>query len=103
MSLVREHFQFENNFINWGFEVLARIEKDFRRRKKLKKKKKVTFVGIHNRRGDHIQDQVKKGVGELFPGYFLGGMDFYREKYKNVAFLYVSDDMEWGRFRLLPR
>ena len=83
--------------------MLARIEKDFRRRKKLKKKKKITFVGIHNRRGDHIQDQVKKGVGELLPGYFLGGMDFYRVKYKNVAFLYISDDMEWGRFRLLPR
>eukprot|EP00090_Calanus_glacialis_P002682 TRINITY_DN12009_c0_g1_i1.p1 TRINITY_DN12009_c0_g1~~TRINITY_DN12009_c0_g1_i1.p1 ORF type:complete len:262 (+),score=54.03 TRINITY_DN12009_c0_g1_i1:50-787(+) len=103
ISLVREHFQFENYFTNWSVDVLARIEKDFRRRKRLKKKKLITFVGIHNRRGDHIKDQVKKGVGELLPGYFLGGMDFYREKYKNVIFLYVSDDMEWGRFRLLPR
>lgn len=103
ISLVREHFQFENYFTSWSFDVLAKIEKEFRTRKKLKKKKKITFVGIHNRRGDHIKDQVKEGVDELLPGYFLGGMDLYREKYKNVIFLYVSDDMEWGRLRLLPR
>ena len=103
VKLVRQHFQFKDHFIRWSFDVLGRIEQDFRRRKKLKKKQVVTFIGIHNRRGDHIVDQVKEGVGELMPGYFLGGMDFYREKYKNVIFLYVSDDMEWGRLRLMPR
>ena len=28
---------------------------------------------------------------------------FLRKKYKNVVFVYVSDDMEWGEARLLTR
>ena len=103
MRLVRKHFQFEDYSINQSREVLTRTEQDFRKRKKLKRKKPVIFVGIHHRRGDHIIDQVMEGVGELSPGYFLGAMDFFREKYKNVVFLYVSDDMEWGKLKLLPR
>ena len=43
--------------------VLSRARRDFREKQKKKRKKKktqpdeVTFVGIHNRRGDHIQYQ----------------------------------------------
>ena len=103
ITFVRENFQFHDHFMSWSLEVLKKTEKDFRRRKKMKKKASVTFIGIHNRRGDHLADQVKEGVGELLPGYFLGGMDFFRDRYKNVIFLYVSDDMDWGRMRLLPR
>ena len=29
-------------------------------------------------------------------------MELFREKYRWVVFVYVSDDMEWGRQRLLP-
>lgn len=103
VTFVKENFQFHDHFMTWSLDVLKKTEKDFRRRKKLKKKSPVTFVGIHNRRGDHLVDQVKEGVGELLPGYFLGGMDFFRDRYKNVIFLYVSDDMDWGKRRLLPR
>merc|ERR1712018_837744 len=24
-------------------------------------------------------------------------MEMYREKYKNIAFVYISDDLEWGK------
>ena len=30
-------------------------------------------------------------------GYFRDAMDYFREEFDNVLFLYVSDDMEWGR------
>ena len=33
-------------------------------------------------------------------GYFRGAMDYFREEFDNVIFLYVSDDMEWGRRNL---
>ena len=28
------------------------------------------------------------------------GMELFREKYKRVVFVYVSDDMDWGRKHL---
>ena len=33
-------------------------------------------------------------------GYFRDAMDYFREEFDNVLFLYVSDDMEWGRRNL---
>ena len=56
--------------------VLSRARRDFREKQKKKRKKKktwnpdeVTFVGIHNRRGDHIQYQkevesIEKEINE---------------------------------------
>ena len=32
--------------------------------------------------------------------YFYGAMDYFREEHENVIFLYVSDDMEWGKKNL---
>ena len=30
-------------------------------------------------------------------------MELYRAEYQNVVFVYVSDDMEWGRTKLATR
>ena len=36
----------------------------------------------------------------LDAGYFLEAMELYREKFKRVVFVYVTDDIEWGRQKL---
>ena len=72
-------------------------------RKKFRKKKDITFVGIHNRRGDHLDYQREGGFIPLDPGYFLNAMELFREKFKRVVFVYVSDDMDWGRRKLKSR
>ena len=63
-----------------------------------KKPKEITYVGIHNRRTDSVEfikrDWFKEPLREDF---FEDAMEYFREEYDNVAFMYVSDDMEWGK------
>ncbi len=40
---------------------------------------------------------------ELDADYFLDAMEYFREEYDSPAFLYVSDDMEWGRENIQVR
>ena len=58
------------------------------------------FVGIHQRRGDHLLYQEEGGIKTLDAGYFLEAMEMYREKFKRVVFIYVSDDLQWGKDKL---
>ena len=58
------------------------------------------FVGIHQRRGDHLLYQEEGGIITLDAGYFLEAMEMYREKFKRVVFIYVSDDLQWGKDKL---
>lgn len=63
-------------------------------------RRNIFFVGIHNRRTDHIEWTRKRHKQEpLTPEFFYDAMDSYREDADedNVVFLYISDDMEWGR------
>lgn len=69
----------------------------------MKKGKSITFVGIHSRRTDHVALQKEMGEEVLKASYYLEAMEMYREKFKNTIFIFVSDDMEWGRKELLPR
>lgn len=64
----------------------------------------VTFVGIHNRRTDYIS--YMEGMfgirrNPFDKSYFRAAMEYFREELDDddskTAFLYVSDDMDWGR------
>ena len=60
----------------------------------------VTYIGIHNRRNPEFIAHLKKNHNKkaLKKSYFYYAMEEMRESYgPNVAFLYVSDDMKWGR------
>ena len=37
------------------------------------------------------------GLKPLRKSYFYDAMDYFREEYPNVVFLWVSDDMEWAK------
>ena len=62
----------------------------------------VTYIGIHNRRSKEFNEHYKKNHNQkpLKKSYFYDAMEEMRESYDNVAFLYVSDDMKWGRKNL---
>ena len=54
-------------------------------------------VGIHHRRGDHLEYERVYSIPQVTMAYLGPSMDLYLEKYNNsVIFLYVSDDPEWG-------
>ncbi len=72
-------------------------------RKVGKKANKLTFVGIHNRRTDYLQFRRKTlGLDNLYEDYFADAMEYFKEEYgeDSVVFVYVSDDMKWGRRNL---
>ncbi|XP_059078979.1 galactoside 2-alpha-L-fucosyltransferase SEC1-like [Tigriopus californicus] len=63
----------------------------------------ITWIGIHNRRTDFNNFAWQKhGLTPFEEEYFVEAMDYYRERFgEAVIFLYVSDDMKWGRLNLM--
>ena len=72
-------------------------------KKLFKREKDITFVGIHNRRTDHLEFQREGGYVPLEAGYFREAMHMYRAKFPRVVFLFVSDDMAWGKEKVVGR
>ncbi|XP_040575623.1 galactoside 2-alpha-L-fucosyltransferase Sec1 [Lepeophtheirus salmonis] len=62
------------------------------------------FISIHNRRTDHHEFmKVNFDIDPLPLSYFKDAMEYFREDLEGEArpvFIYVSDDMDWGRERL---
>ena len=69
--------------INQHLEKVNGSKKKKQNKKKKPKKKPKTasdfiYVGIHARRGDHINYEVEKGITSLKSGYYLEAMEKYR-------------------------
>eukprot|EP00096_Caligus_rogercresseyi_P003216 TRINITY_DN1590_c2_g1_i2.p1 TRINITY_DN1590_c2_g1~~TRINITY_DN1590_c2_g1_i2.p1 ORF type:complete len:330 (+),score=70.40 TRINITY_DN1590_c2_g1_i2:52-1041(+) len=64
----------------------------------------IELIGIHNRRTDHHEFMKKNfDVDPLGLSYYKDSIAYFREDLQGEAlpvFIYVSDDMEWGRKRL---
>ena len=105
MDFTLNSFVFKKKFRETSQTILTSVARAFREQnpKKFRKRQDVTFVGVHHRRGDHIALQKESKLLQLGPGYFLDNMASFRAKYKRVAFVYVSDDMDWAKEKLLPR
>ena len=98
-------FTFKKYFRDRSQAILDHVSKDFRKNNKklFKKEKDITFVGIHNRRTDHLDYQKEGGFVPLQAGYFIEAMDMFRDKFPRTVFVYVSDDISWGREKLQKR
>ena len=62
----------------------------------------VTWVGVHNRRGDY-RDHLASlyGLQLLEADYFHRAMRRFNSEYTNVIFIIVTDDMEWAETNLM--
>ena len=77
------------------FQWFSRNKKKVRRRSL--RAEDVRVVGIHHRRGDHLDYERVYSIPHITMAYLGPSMDLYLEKHNNsVLFLYVSDDKEWG-------
>ncbi len=66
-----------------------------------KNPKEVTYVGIHSRRTDYLDFRKNVlGMKKLYKNYFFDAVDYFTEEFENVVFVYISDDMEWGRKKM---
>ncbi|XP_066149727.1 galactoside 2-alpha-L-fucosyltransferase SEC1-like [Euwallacea fornicatus] len=95
------------------------IKQEFRFKKKLRDKaqhtlwgvvrklpkKQYTFVGVHVRRTDYEKYLKRKYDEDLVDAqFFLNAMAYFRNKYANPLFIYVTDDPKWcfnhfGKFK----
>jgi galactoside 2-L-fucosyltransferase 1/2 len=58
--------------------------------------KNITYVGVHVRRTDYIGYLTRKfNASTVKPDYFLRQMNVFRNKYKPIMFVVVSDDPMW--------
>ena len=98
-------FTFKEYFRERSQDILRQISQDFKKNNKklFKNGKDITFVGIHNRRTDHLDFQKEGGFVPLEAGYFIEAMEMFREKYPRSVFVYVSDDIPWGKEKLKKR
>ncbi|XP_050392519.1 galactoside alpha-(1,2)-fucosyltransferase 2 [Patella vulgata] len=58
----------------------------------------ITFIGVHVRRGDMLDDYYKK-YGYVLPGpdYVHKAMDFMRRKFQQTVFIFASNDVPWAK------
>ena len=94
---LESRLKFKDILIEHAQEKLHEVKKSFK-----SQKKETIFVGIHSRRTDHVRFSIQKlDLKPISPSYYLDAMDIFRQKFPkkkyNLAFVYVSDDMEWGR------
>ena len=68
------------------------------------KKKELIFVGIHCRRTDHLEFEKKQSQISVALDYYFEAMDMFRKRFNSkkekVVFVFVSDDMDWGRKKI---
>ncbi|XP_050294029.1 galactoside alpha-(1,2)-fucosyltransferase 2-like [Anthonomus grandis grandis] len=59
-------------------------------------RKNYTFIGVHVRRTDYKYFLKKRfNLSLVGPKFFYNAMDYYKRKYPNCLFVFVSDDPTW--------
>ncbi|KAL3871025.1 hypothetical protein ACJMK2_039049 [Sinanodonta woodiana] len=84
-NLIRRSFKFSPNIQ----EPADKFVESFRLKNK-------TIVGVHVRRGDMTTQYYQTmGYATATPSYLHKSMTYFREKYSNIFFIIVSDDISW--------
>ena len=87
LSEIRNIFQFKKHIIDESQKLLHSAARGI---------KNITYVGVHVRRTDCIGYLKRKfNATAVKPDYFLRQMNVFRNKYKPIMFVVVSDDTKW--------
>lgn len=90
---IMKEFQFHDHFNRYAQTIL--------RRANVQQLRKVTFVGVHVRRGDYKKEWLEAFQGvPVNKEYFRQAFQYFRKKYINVIFIGVSDDRTWIKEKL---
>ena len=112
-----ERLQIKDKFLNHAQNILHALKKKHKKIHNLPDKLGTTdmldrgfvFVGIHIRRTDHRQYERDHGMKNLDLEYYLRAMQLYRMNFKiehqqkMLIFVLLSDDIQWGKNKLLPQ
>ena len=87
LSEIRQIFQFNEHIIDESQKLLHIASRGM---------KNITYVGVHVRRTDYMGYLKRKfKTSPVKPDYFLRHMNVFRNKYKPIIFVVVSDDPKW--------
>ncbi|XP_023235997.1 galactoside 2-alpha-L-fucosyltransferase 2-like [Centruroides sculpturatus] len=92
---IKREFQFKKNIIKYVYDVFNDIRAT---------RGTSLFISVHIRRTDYCS-WLKAFRGKEFDKeYILKAMQYFKNKYKNILFLLVSDDRKWciKQFSNLP-
>lgn len=83
-------------------EYVANSNAIFNDVKLVKRSSDLTFVGVHVRRTDYpAYVRRKYNIDSANESFYLHAMEWFRVRYENVAFLVVSDDIQWCKKNLV--
>jgi len=96
LPLLRQRFQLRSSFRE---VAQARLHGALRRRGLQAQSTQVTWVGVHNRRGDYAHHlDLLYNLPLLGPDFFLRAMKYFTKRNTGpVIFVVVSDDLPWAR------
>ena len=112
-----QRLQLKDKFVKKAKKILSLINKSHQKKHKITEiennsksvQSNYIYVGIHCRRTDHLEYQKKHNMRPLDVMYYLDAMHLYRQHFKKehkdkrLVFVFVSDDPQWGKEKLLNR
>ena len=92
---VKNHMHFKPHIVKKVKETLDKLKK---------KRGKVTFIGVHVRRTDHLVYMKEFFQRKpLKADFFNDAMDYFREEYPDSYFIVASDDIKWAKKKLMSK
>ena len=112
-----QRLKIKDAFVESAQKILHHIRKTHTKKHNVTKKSTVSkkkildyiYVGIHSRRTDHLEYEKRYEMTPLDTNYYLEAMHLYRQKFqkhnkqKRLVFVFVSDDLQWGKDKILNR
>lgn len=84
-----QEFSFKTSLITKSQDILHKATAMLHSRKN-------TFVGVHIRRTDYIEYlRTRLNAHPANVTFYLNAMEYFKNKFKNVIFIVVSDDQHW--------
>lgn len=94
-------FQSEKYFIHNRAKILKYFEfPELDERNEIIKTKilsSINATSIHIRRGDYLNDEIKRIHGILPSSYYLSAIEILKNKFPNINFFVFSDDIDFAR------
>ena len=86
---IRNNFRFKDN-------IRSRV---LQRNPELRLRER-PFIGVHVRRTDHLRALKLENLPIPDERYLSKAMEYFKKKYPNALFVFVSDDIEWSKERI---
>ena len=94
---IKTQFTFQSHILREALASLYNVKEAYVNR--TNNSQAVTFIGVHIRRGDIVNDKnfVNFGYTVAPKEYINHAIDYFKIKFTNVIFLFVSNDMRWAK------